>query len=84
MTIRAQNGLIFAVHIWNPDGPEPDSIWEVLTARRTSSIPAARPATSRRQKPIHRLRHVIRELADDCPRTRASSRGPDARTPTAA
>jgi len=25
-----RSSLIFAVHVWNPDGPEPGTIWEVL------------------------------------------------------
>src|SRR5438876_10529270 len=25
-----RNSLIFAVHIWNPDGDEPDCIWDVM------------------------------------------------------
>src|ERR1041384_2640497 len=25
-----RNSLIFAVHLWNPTGPEPDTMWDVL------------------------------------------------------
>lgn len=58
--------LIFAVHIRNPAGPEPESIWQVMGRGRTSSIRAARPHI-RRQKQIRRLRHIIAELAAKLP-----------------
>ena len=43
-----RNSLIFAVHLWNPMGAEPDTIWRrCSTGRRTCSIRAGSPATSR-------------------------------------
>jgi NTE family protein len=41
------NSLIFAVHMWNPMGVEPETIWEVLHVKRTSNIRAASRVTSR-------------------------------------
>jgi NTE family protein len=29
-----RNSLIFAVHLWNPTGPEPKSMWEVLNRQK--------------------------------------------------
>lgn len=57
-----RSGLIFAVHIWNPSGPEPDGIARVLA--RLKDLQYASRATTHiaRQKQIHRLRHVIAEL----------------------
>ena len=57
-----RNSLIFAVNVWHQAAPEPASIWEVLG--RTKDIQFASRADSHlaRQKQIHRLRHVIREL----------------------
>ena len=43
-----RNSLIFAVHMWNPMGSEPETIWEVLHRyKRTSNIRAALPVTLR-------------------------------------
>jgi NTE family protein len=58
-----RNSLIFAVHMWNPTGPEPTTMWDV--AHRQKDIQySSRVATHiTRQAQIHRLRHVIKELA---------------------
>jgi len=42
-----RSSLIFAVHVWNPEGPEPGTIWEASTTKRTSDIPAVSPGRSR-------------------------------------
>jgi NTE family protein len=54
---------VFAVHIWNPDGSEPETIADVL--HRQKDVQYASRASSHivRQQQIHRLRHVIAELA---------------------
>ena len=41
-----RNSLIFAVHLWNPTGEEPETIWEILNRTRTSNIRAGSRATS--------------------------------------
>jgi len=61
-----RSGVVFAVHMWAPNGPEPDSVWKVL-ARQKDLQYASRAATHvARQKQLHKLRHVIRELAQNC------------------
>ena len=62
-----RDSLIFAVNVWHQTGPEPESIWEVMG--RTKDIQFASRADSHiaRQKQIHRLRHVIRELHKQIP-----------------
>ena len=42
-----QNSLVFAVHMWNPIGPSRPRCGRCSTARRTFSIRAGSPATSR-------------------------------------
>ena len=42
-----RSGLIFAVHMWAPNGPEPDSIAKVLARQKDLHMRAARPVTSR-------------------------------------
>jgi len=62
-----KDSVIFAVHMWNPEGSEPATLWEV--AGRQKEIQYASRAKSHiaRQKQIHHLRHVIRELAKQIP-----------------
>jgi NTE family protein len=62
-----RSGLVFAVHMWAPNGPEPDSIGKVL-ARQKDLQYSSRAATHiARQKQLHRLRHVIMNLAAKLP-----------------
>jgi NTE family protein len=53
--------------VWHQTATEPDSIWEVMA--RTKDIQFASRADSHiaRQKQIHHLRHVIRELHKQIP-----------------
>jgi NTE family protein len=55
--------LIFAANVWHSHAPEPETIWQVLA--RQKDIQYASRATSHvmRQQQIHRMRHIIRELA---------------------
>ncbi|RJG01003.1 patatin-like phospholipase family protein [Noviherbaspirillum sedimenti] len=68
-----RDSLIFAVDVWNPGGAEPQSLWEV--AGREKEILYASRADSHiaRQKQIHHLRHVIRELTKAIPPQSRSS-----------
>ena len=65
-----RDALIFAVNVWHQTAPEPESIWQVMG--RTKDIQFASRADSHlaRQKQIHRLRHVIRELTKQVPAAR--------------
>ena len=62
-----RDSLIFAVNVWHQTASEPNSIWEVMA--RTKDIQFASRADSHiaRQKQIHHLRHVIRELTKRVP-----------------
>ncbi len=62
-----RSSLIFAVNVWHQTAPEPESIWQVMG--RTKDIQFASRADSHiaRQKQIHRLRHVIRQLTQQLP-----------------
>jgi NTE family protein len=62
-----KDSVIFAVQMWNPEGSEPATLWEV--AGRQKDIQYASRAKSHiaRQKQIHHLRHIIRELAKQIP-----------------
>src|SRR4029450_5890973 len=65
--VRRKIPVIFTANMWNPDGPEPESLWQVMG--RTKDIQYASRATSHiaRQKQIHHLRHIIREISKELP-----------------
>lgn len=62
-----RNSLVFAVHIWNPHGPEPRSIWEVLNRQKDLQYSSRSMAQIKRQRQLHRLRHIIAELGSMVP-----------------
>jgi NTE family protein len=57
------NSLIFAVHMWNPVGREPETMWEVLHRHKDIQYSSRVASHIRRQADIHRLRRVVRELS---------------------
>ncbi|HYP58451.1 MAG TPA: patatin-like phospholipase family protein [Beijerinckia sp.] len=68
-----RNSIVFAVHIWNPDGPEPETISQVLNRQKDVQYSSRTVSHIRRQKQIHRLRHIIAELATRLPETERRS-----------
>jgi NTE family protein len=57
-----RNSLIFAVHLWNPTGDEPETIWEILHRHKDIQYSSRIATHIVRQREAHRLRHVITEL----------------------
>jgi NTE family protein len=57
-----RDSLVFAVHLWNPHGPEPENIWQVMNRQKDIQYASRAASHIRRQRQIHRLRHVINEL----------------------
>jgi NTE family protein len=62
-----RDSLIFAVSVWPPAGAEPESIWQVMGRHKDIQYASKADSHIARQKQIHRLRHVIRELAQLVP-----------------
>jgi len=62
-----RDSLIFAVQVWQPAAAEPPSIWEVLGRQKDIQYASRAMSHLRRQRQIHRLRHVIRELSTRLP-----------------
>ena len=58
-----RNSLVFAVHMWNPGGPQPETIREVLSRHKDVQYSSRAVSHIRRQKQIHHLRRIIAELA---------------------
>jgi NTE family protein len=57
-----RNALIFAVHMWNPMGNEPQTIWEVLNRHKDIQYSSRVASHIARQRQVHKLRHVVSEL----------------------
>lgn len=57
------SGTVFTVHLWNPHGPEPESIWQVLNRQKDLQYSSRAAQNIKRQRQLHRLRHVVQELA---------------------
>ncbi len=69
-----RDALVFSVHVWNPNGAEPCSIAEVLNRQKDVQYASRSGSQVARQEQIHRLRHVIAELASKVPaRERATA-----------
>jgi len=61
------SSLVFAVHVWSPNGPEPDTIAKVLSRQKDLQYSSRAKSHIQRQRQIHRLRHIIAELAMKLP-----------------
>ena len=57
-----RSSVIFAVQLWPSHGREPESIVQALVRQRDIQYSSRSQSHLERQRQIHRLRHVIREL----------------------
>src|SRR6476661_8464992 len=58
-----KNSLIFAVHLWNPMGEEPGTIWEVLNRQKDIQYSSRVASHIARQRQLHHMRHIVNDLA---------------------
>ena len=65
-----RDSLIFAVNVWHQTALEPESIWQVMARQKDIQYASRADSHIARQKQIHRLRHVIRELTEQVPAAR--------------
>jgi NTE family protein len=68
-----RDSVIFAVNVWQPEGPAPESIWQVLGRQKDIQYSSRAQSHIARQKQIHHLRHVIRELYRNMPASKQSA-----------
>ncbi len=61
------DSLVFAVHLWNPNGREPETMWDVAHRQKDVQYSSRVANHIARQSQLHRLRHVIEELSDLLP-----------------
>ena len=62
-----KNSLVFAVHIWNPQGEEPNTIWQVFNRQKDLQYSSRAANHIKRQQQIHALRRVVAELSRAIP-----------------
>lgn len=62
-----RSSTVFAVHLWNASGSEPESIWQVMGRQKEIQYQSRALNQVVRQKQIHHLRHVIGELVRNLP-----------------
>jgi len=62
-----RGALVFAVHIWNPSGPDPETIADVMHRQKDLMYSSRAHSHITRQQQIHRMRHIIAELAARLP-----------------
>lgn len=62
-----RDSVIFGVNVWQPTGHEPESLWQVMARQKDIRYASRDDSNIKRQKQIHRLRHVIRELSKKLP-----------------
>ena len=62
-----RNSLIFSANVWHPRGPEPETIWQVLARHKDIQYASRAKSHVSRQQQIHRMRHIIRDLAQHVP-----------------
>ncbi len=58
-----ESGLVFTVQVWNRKGEYPQSIYQVLNREKDIQYASRTESQILRQKQIHKLRHIITELA---------------------
>jgi NTE family protein len=57
-----KSSLIFAAHMWNPVGPEPRTIADVMHRQKDVQYSSRIASQIARQQQMHKLRHVINQL----------------------
>lgn len=58
-----RDSTIFTIQLWNPEGPEPESLWAITERLKDIQFSSRANSHIAKQQQIHNLRHIIRELA---------------------
>jgi NTE family protein len=64
---QRHDALIFAVQVWNPHGEAPTTMRQVFARHKDIQFASRADSHVVRQKQLHRMRHVIRQLAQCLP-----------------
>jgi NTE family protein len=58
-----KNAMVFAVHLWNPHGDEPQTIRDVMNRQKDVQYSSRAASHIKRQRQLHKLRHIIAEMS---------------------
>jgi len=58
-----RDSTVFTIQLWNPEGPEPQSLWEINARLKDIQFSSRADSHIERQQQIHKLRHIIREMS---------------------
>lgn len=62
-----RDSVIFSVQLWNPLGPEPETLWQINGRQKDIQFSSRCASHVAEQQKIHKLRHIIRELVKHLP-----------------
>jgi NTE family protein len=62
-----RNAMVFVVHLWNPHGAEPSSIWEVTNRQKDIQYSSRAQSHIKRQRQLHKMRNIIKRLSQLVP-----------------
>lgn len=65
--------IVFAAHLWNPHGAEPQSIRDVPNRQKDVQYSSRAHSHIKRQRQLHKLRHVIQQLSPLVPNDAATA-----------
>jgi NTE family protein len=65
--VPRRNSLVFSVQVWHPEGPLPESIWDVMTREKEMLFSSSATSQIGRQKQLHHMRHIAAEIAKKLP-----------------
>jgi len=68
-----RDSMIFAVNVWHQSGPEPENLAEVMARQKDIQFASRADSHIAKQKQIHRLRHIIRELGRQLPASKQAN-----------
>lgn len=63
-----RDSMVFAVHLWNPHGSEPETIWEVMNRQKDVQYSSRAHSHIKRQRQLHKMRHMIADLTAMLPK----------------
>ena len=65
--VPRRNSLIFSVNVWQASGEHPKTLQQVMARHKDIQFASRGKSHVARQAQLHRLRHVVRELANRLP-----------------
>lgn len=58
-----RDSTLFTIQLWNPTGPEPQSLWDVANRQKDIQFSSRANSHIEHQQQAHKLRHIIRQLS---------------------